>query len=92
MHLDGGGSVATKRSKAEWTFPGTIIFDNIYAWLLDLQQKKGFAQDMHGILLILDRAAYAQIPWLCEQDCVSKRRERAGEKSWSTNHHQKMRP
>jgi hypothetical protein len=35
---------------------------------------------MHGILLILDRAAYAQIPWLCEQDCVSKRRERAGEK------------
>jgi hypothetical protein len=40
MHLHGGGSVATKRSKAEWTFPGTIIFDNIYAWLLDLQQKK----------------------------------------------------
>jgi hypothetical protein len=44
MHLDGGGSVATKRSKAEWTFPGTIIFDNIYAWLLDLQQKK---KDLH---------------------------------------------
>jgi hypothetical protein len=51
---------------------------NIYACMVALQQKKklfGFAQDMHGFLLILDRAAYAQIPGLCKQDCVSKRRD-----------------
>jgi hypothetical protein len=64
--------------QAEWTFPGTITFDkHLCMHGCSAAKKKlfGFAQDMHGFLLILDRAAYAQIPGLCKQDCVSKRRD-----------------